>query len=40
MNYSFILSGKKELSDIKLKITGKAPINPIEANVPLNDILN
>ena len=39
MNYSFILPGKKELSDIKLKITGKAPINPIEANVPLNDIL-
>ena len=39
MNYSFILLGKKELSDIKLKITGKASINPIEANVPLNDIL-
>ena len=39
MNYSFILPGKKELSDIKLKITGKAPINPIKANVPLNDIL-
>jgi hypothetical protein len=39
MNYSFILPGKKELSDIKLKITGKDPINPIEANVSLNDVL-
>ena len=40
MSYSFVLPGGEELSDIKLKITGKAPINPIEANVPLNDILN
>ena len=39
MSYSFVLPGGEELSDIKLKITGKAPINPIEANVPLNDIL-
>ena len=33
MNYSFILPGKKELSDMKIKITGKDPINLIEANV-------
>ena len=30
MNYSFILPGKKELSNLKIKITGKDPINQIE----------
>ena len=39
MSYSFVLPGGEELSDIKLKITGKDPINPIEANVSLNDVL-
>ena len=33
------MPGGEELSDIKLKITGKDPINPIEANVSLNDVL-
>ena len=36
MNYSFILPGKKELSDIKIKITGKDPINLVEADVTFN----
>ena len=30
MNYSFILPGNKELSNLKIKITGKDPINQIE----------
>ena len=30
MNYSFILPGKKELSNLKIKIIGKDPINQIE----------
>ena len=30
MNYSFILSGNKELTDLKIKLTGKDPINQIE----------
>ena len=37
MNYSFILPGKKELSDIKIKITGKDPINLIEADVTFDN---
>jgi hypothetical protein len=39
MNYSFILPEKKELSDLKIKITGKDPINPIESNVNFDNIL-
>ena len=30
MNYSFILSGNKELTDLKIKLTGKDPINTIK----------
>jgi hypothetical protein len=30
MNYSFILPGNKELTDLKIKLTGKDPINQIE----------
>ena len=37
MNYSFILPGKQELSDMKVKITGKDPINLIEADVTFNN---
>ena len=39
INYSFILPGKKELSNLKIKITGKDPINPIETEVNFNNIL-
>ena len=30
MNYSFILAGNKELTDLKIKLTGKDPINAIK----------
>ena len=30
INYSFILQGEMDLTNLKLKITGKDPINPIE----------
>ena len=39
MNYSFILPEKKELTDLKIKITGKDPINSIEVNVNFDNIL-
>ena len=39
MNYSFILPGNKELTDLKMKIKGKDPINPIEADVTFNNVL-
>ena len=39
MNYSFILPGNKELSNLKLKITGKDPINKIENNISFDDII-
>ena len=39
MNYSFILPEKKELNDLKIKITGKDPINLIEVNVNFDNIL-
>jgi hypothetical protein len=39
MNYSFILPEKKELTDLKIKITGKDPINLIEVNVNFDNIL-
>ena len=39
MNYSFILPGKQELSDMKVKITGKDPINLIEADVTFNNAI-
>ena len=32
-NYSFILPGDKNLSNLNLKITGKDPINPIEGSI-------
>ena len=32
INYSFILPGDNDLSNLQLKITGKDPINPIEAS--------
>ena len=37
INYSFILSGEQNLSNLKLKITGKDPINPIEASACFSD---
>ena len=40
MNYSFILPGKKELSDMKMKITGKDPINLIEVDVAFDNSIN
>ena len=36
INYSFILSGNKNLSDLKIKITGKNPLNEIEEEVNKN----
>ena len=39
INYSFILPGKKDLSNLKIKITGKDPINPIETEINFNNIL-
>ena len=33
MNYSFILPNSKELPNIKIKITGKDPINIIESEI-------
>ena len=39
MNYSFILPGNKDLSQLKIKIIGKDPINLIEAYVNFDNIL-
>jgi len=39
MNYSFILPGKKELSNLKIKITGKDPINKIENITKFENII-
>ena len=39
MNYSFILPGKKELKDLKIKIVGKDPINLIESNVTFDNLI-
>ena len=39
MNYSFILPGKKELPDLKLKIVGKDPINLIVTNVSFENFI-
>ena len=39
MNYSFILPGDKELSNLKMKITGKDPINIIEKSHCFSSIL-
>ena len=41
MNYSFILPGNKELSNLKIKVTGKEPINKIENenNISFDDII-
>ena len=39
MNYSFILPGDKELSNLKIKITGKDPINQIENNASFENII-
>jgi len=39
MNYSFILSEKKELNDLKLKIKGLDPINIIEENVNFDNLI-
>ena len=39
MNYSFILPGKKELTDLKLKIVGKDPINLIVTNVSFENCI-
>ena len=39
MNYSFILPDNKELSNLKIKITGKDPINTIESDVNLENAI-
>ena len=39
MNYSFILPNNKELSNLKVKITGKDPINIIESNINVDNII-
>ena len=39
MNYSFILSDNKEINNLKIKITGKDPINIIESNININNII-
>ena len=39
MNYSFILPDNKELSNLKIKITGKDPINIIESGVNLENAI-
>ena len=39
MNYSFILPNNKELLDLKIKITGKDPINVIESNINLDNMI-
>ena len=39
MNYSFILQGKKELPDLKVKIVGKDPINLIESSVSFENLI-
>ena len=38
MNYSFILPKNKELNNLKIKITGKDPINIVESEVNLDNI--
>ena len=37
MNYSFILPEKKELTNLKIKLTGKDPINIIESEISLEN---
>ena len=39
MNYSFILPGKIELYDLKIRMTGKDPINLIEENVSFDNLI-
>ena len=39
MNYSFILPNYKVLDDLKIKITGKDPINIIESNINIDNII-
>ena len=39
MNYSFILPDNKELSNLKIKITGKDPINLIENDATFENII-
>ena len=39
MNYSFILPNYKVLNDLKIKITGKDPINIIESNINISNII-
>ena len=39
MNYSFILPGDKEISNLKIKIAGKDPINPIENTATFENII-
>ena len=39
MNYSFILSGKKELLGLQIKIEGKDPINLIVTNVSFENLI-
>ena len=39
INYSFILPNNKELINLKMKIKGKDPINIIESNINLDNII-
>ena len=39
MNYSFILPNNQELKDLKVKISGKDPLNKIESDINLNNII-
>ena len=39
MNYSFILPGNKDLSNLKIKITGKESNNKIEKNEIFENII-
>ena len=39
MNYSFILPNNKEFKNLKIKITGKDPINIIESEINLDNLI-
>ena len=39
MNYSFILPGNKEITDLKIRLTGKDPINQIEIRNTLEKMI-
>jgi hypothetical protein len=39
MNFSFILKDKKDLSNLKLKLKGKDPINLIQTDITFNNVV-